>query len=116
MDKAELKLKHPELAAELIAEGEAKQLDRVTAHLALGKRSGELELALECIASGEGLTASVMERHIDSRMRTVERRERQLDSDAAGAILEHAVTSEGAGARDLGDHVADRICGKQSTP
>lgn len=107
MNKQELLAIHPELHAELIAEGEAKERDRVVAHLTLAERSGEMPTALASIRSGDGLTAEIMERHLDARLCRLETRERQFDSDEAGKVLEGAApTAEG---KDLGDQVADII-------
>ena len=117
MNKQELKALHPELSAELIADGVAQERDRTNAHLALAKRSGEMALALESIASGEGLTGAIVDKHVDARMGRLETRERQLDSDEAGAILDGA-TNTADGGKDIGDEVADRIeamFGKKST-
>lgn len=85
-----LKKQHPEAYQAAVAEGEAKERDRVVAHLTMGEKFKEMPTAIAAIRSGEGLTSKLTETYIEAATVRLEQRAYQLDSDAAGAALEGA--------------------------
>jgi hypothetical protein len=103
MDLEALKKQHPETYAAAHAEGVAAERDRVTAHLTLGTKFGELPIALESIKDGSGLTLELSQRYIEAATNKLETRLRQIDCDEAGAILDGVSTEPEVG--DLGDQV-----------
>jgi ClpP class serine protease len=114
MTEEELLAQHPALHAALIAkgalQGQAAERKRACAHLKLAKATGAREVAEAAIASG----ASTMDEdvHADYMAAAIGKREtaaRQTDSDAAGEALDGAAPAAAAGAKDLGDEVADRM-------
>ena len=56
MDRYTFQARHPQLYAELIAEGVRVERVRVMLHLELGKGSGDLATAFAAIESGEEVT------------------------------------------------------------
>ncbi len=66
MDKEELRKKHPDIYAAILAEGEdagsKKERERVSAHLKLGEESGSMKIAAQFIRDGK----SVMENEVQA--------------------------------------------------
>lgn len=60
MTLAELKAQHPALYAEAVAEGVAKERDRVNAHLKWAEAGNNYTSAVKAIESGDAVTASLM--------------------------------------------------------
>lgn len=110
MDLKTLKIKHPETYAAAVAEGEAKEHDRVSAHLMCGQKFDAMPIAIKAIKEKSGLTSELQDEYLSTATNRLEQRARQLDSDEAGAILAGAKPPSGAGgseaALDSGDLVA----------
>lgn len=95
MNKQELKDKHPEVYAAIVAEGRAEgvtagektERDRCVAHLTMGEASGDMKTATEAIKSGEGMTATVQAKYMSAGMKRSAVSDRQAESDAAGAAV-----------------------------
>lgn len=83
MDLNELKAKYPDLCAQAASEGVATALqterDRVSAHLAVGEASGDMETTLAAIKSGEGYTDLVKAKHDAFAMKATAATDRKLD-------------------------------------
>lgn len=69
MNKAELKANHPELFAEIKAEGKTEEQDRVSAFAALGEAAGATELAMAMIADGTEHSAAVNAKFMAAQMK-----------------------------------------------
>lgn len=94
MDKAELEKDFPELAAELRAEGAKAERGRYDSHVALGRQSGALAMALADYEAGKAVTVT-MAAHMDFAMRGRAIQDR-LDDDVVAA----EATNGAAGQRE----------------
>lgn len=81
MDLSELKAAHPQLCAELVAEGVSQERDRVAAHAKLGREFACGELALGYIEDGAALGATQTAAYMVAANRSRELANR--DADAA---------------------------------
>lgn len=109
MDLATLKKDHPELYAQIAAEGQASERKRVLAHLKLGKSSGAMNVAEKAIADG----SSTMDEDVFAEYQTAAMNRSAVgahaaDSAAAGTVVAGATPPAAEGAKDLGDQVAER--------
>ena len=102
MDLKTLKAQHPDLCEALIAEGTTAERDRVIAHVTLGEQSGATDIALKAIKSGEGMTLTLQAEYMAAAMNRRDVKNRQEESDAAGAAL------GGAGGAPATEDVGDR--------
>jgi hypothetical protein len=105
MDLKTLKIKHPETYAAAVAEGEAKEHDRVSAHLMCGQKFDAMPVALKAIKDKAGLTAELQDEYLSTATNRLEQRARQLDSDEAGSVLKDGKAPETTEA-DNSDKVA----------
>lgn len=110
----QFKSQHPELHAQLLAEGvaqgEAKERKRVLAHLKLADSTGASQVARKAIESGAStMDEDVHAEYLSAAINKRDSNARQADSDAAGAALEGARTPAEPQARDNGDKVADAL-------
>lgn len=85
MDLQELKAKHPETYKAAFAEGEAKERDRVSAHLIMGEASGDVKTAIEAVKKGDEMTATYTATYQASAMKNGHIGARQTDEAAAAA-------------------------------
>ena len=73
MNKEELQAKHPEIYAEIKAEGfkegKTKEQERVSAFAEIGEASGAMELAMACIKDGTEHSAAVNTKFIAAQMK-----------------------------------------------
>lgn len=111
MTEAELLAQFPQLHASLIAQGatqgQAAERKRVNAHIKMGKSSGAPEIAEKAIASGASLfDEEIFADYQTAMMGKRETSARQIDSDAAGKILDKAAPAA-EGAKDMGDLIVD---------
>jgi ClpP class serine protease len=107
MNANELKISDPKLFAEVFALGSSEMHDRVKAHLTLGKQTGAMDLALKSIETGAELTAGLSAQYVTFGLQQLDVKKRQIETDAAGAILSNAASPEGD--RDVGDIVVDMM-------
>ena len=105
MDLKTLKLKYPEAIAAAVAEGEAKEYDRVSAHLMCGQKFDAMPVAIKAIKEKSGLTSELQDEYLSTATNRLEQRARQLESDEVGSILEGAKAPSSV-ALDNGDLVA----------
>lgn len=123
MDSKELKEKHPELYASVLADGQAQgaatERKRVLAHLKLADSTGATKVARDAIESG----ASTMDEgvHADYLSAAMNRRDatnRVADDAAAGAALGNAASpapnATPAGAGDAVDQGVERFLARRS--
>jgi hypothetical protein len=90
MTKQELEQQHPELAAELRAEGASAERGRYDGHVALGRQSGALTMALADYEAGKPVTESLAA-HMDHAIRGRLLQDRLDDDAAAAAATSHLV-------------------------
>lgn len=104
MDKKELKDKHPKLFDEVFAEGAAHELDRVSAHLTMGKQAGDLDIAVEAITTGAPMNMTFQAKYMAAGMNRSAQSARQADDKVTQAVVDGSKpgTSEGP---DLGDAI-----------
>lgn len=90
MDLTKLKAEYPELYAAIVAEGVAqgiaKERDRVTAHLVLGKESGAMDMAMEAVENGTEMTNTLTAKYIAAGMNKRDINSRQEDDPDTGDI------------------------------
>ncbi|MGC4088415.1 MAG: hypothetical protein QM756_11065 [Polyangiaceae bacterium] len=108
MDIDTLKAHHPDVFAAAKREGRAEEQSRVKAHLKLGRTCGDINFAIKQIEEGVECTADVQAEYMSIALNTKRQKDRQDDSDAAGAVLDGAV-SESKSEKDFGDLVCDAL-------
>ena len=106
MTKSEIKANHPDAYDEIVAEGVAKESDRVNAHLELAKGSGDMDSAVEAIESGAGITMTVTAKHQAAAMNRKDIEAVNEDTDEADAGDD---TPEAVDAKTQADAEAEEI-------
>lgn len=96
MDVNELKAKHADVAAALIAEGVEKgvasERDRINAHLIMGEASGDMVTALKAVEDGSEMTATLHAKYTAASMNKNALGAHAADSDAAGDAADGVAT------------------------
>ena len=98
MNKAELKAKHPELYAQIKADGKAEgveagkkaEQERVSAFTELGEASGDQELAMACIKDGTEHSASINAKFMASQMKNMKLNAMSADNVDTSEISQEA--------------------------
>lgn len=89
MDLNELKAKYPDLYSAAVNDGVEKgvtqERDRITAHLHMGKESGAMDVAIEAIEKGDGLTATINAKYLSAGMARSDINDRETDDTGAAA-------------------------------
>jgi len=86
MDLKELKAQHPEAYEAAVQDGVAKERDRVSAHLIMGEKSGDMKTALGACKDGSEMTASLQATYLSAGMNRADIEARQSDdAQASGA-------------------------------
>ena len=87
MNKEELKAKHPEIYAAILAEGHTEgvnaERDRVNAHLILGNASGDTKTAFAAIEDGSAMTATLQAKYTAAGMNKRDIQDRAEDDKEA---------------------------------
>jgi len=83
MDLTELKTKHPTLCAQLVAEGETAERDRVSAHLTMGEASGDMKTAMKAVEDGSAMTANLQAKYMAAGMKRKDISAREDDNVGA---------------------------------
>lgn len=104
MNLEELRSQHPDAYAAAVQHGVSQERDRVVAHLTMGETSGDMQTAAEAIRLGEGMTQTLTAKYLAAGMNRADRRTRQQESDAAGAVADGAQAPPAADG-DLGAQV-----------
>jgi ClpP class serine protease len=109
MEEKELRAQHPDLYEAVlnkgVAQGQATERDRCTAHLTMGEKSGDMKTAIGAVKSGEGMTLTLQAEYMTAAMNRSDRRTRQEESDEVGAAADGAA-APAAASEDIGDQVA----------
>lgn len=106
MDLKTLKAQHPETFEAAVAEGIAKERDRVSAHITLAEQTGANKLAFEAINSGSEMTQSIIAQYTAAGLAKATLSNRQTESDAVGSAVEGAVAVEATATEDFTARVA----------
>lgn len=95
MNKTELKANHPDLYAEILAEGQATEKDRVVAHVTMAEETGAVDFALACIKDGKSLTEqAVTAKYITAGLNRNDLAASEEDEAAAAAAAEAAAEED----------------------
>lgn len=113
MTEDELRAQYPQLHAAVFASGvaegdargEARERDRVCAHLTMGTQSGAIETAHGAIRSGATMTQTLTAEYLTAGMNRADRNIRQAESDAVGAAVDGLPQASDHTPPDLGDQV-----------
>lgn len=89
MDVETLQAEHPALyqaiLADGIAQGQATERDRVVGHLHLGKTAGAMDVAIEAVNSGDGMTVALQAKYMSAGMNRSDIQARNDDDADANA-------------------------------
>jgi len=85
MDLKTLMAQHPDVYAAAVQNGVAQERDRVTAHLTLGKASGDIDLAIKAASEGTEMTATLQATYMAAGMNRRDVSNRQADDQEANA-------------------------------
>lgn len=85
MDLQTLKAQHPAVYAAAVQEGTAQERDRVSAHLTMGKASGDMDTAISAVEDGSAMTATLQAKYMAAGMNRADVQARQRDDTEAGA-------------------------------
>ena len=81
MDLNQLKLEHPELCTQLVAEGRAIERDQVKGHITMAKQTGAVDFALECLDAGKSLSSQeVIAGYMSAGMKKKDLKNREDDN------------------------------------
>jgi len=104
MNLSELRSQYPDLCAEMMQLGIAKERDRVTAHAIAGINTGAKDAALEAIQKGTEFTSAMQATYMTARISGDETAAALSDDENTAAAL--ASTAKATEAGDMGDKVA----------
>jgi ClpP class serine protease len=85
MDLHTLKAQHPETFAAAVQQGTEQERDRVSAHLMMGEKSGDMKTASASIKDGSGMTATLQATYMTAGMNRSDVSGRQADDLTANA-------------------------------
>jgi len=98
MDLQKLKADHPALYQSVIEDGKkegvSQERDRVSAHLVLGKASGDMETAMTAIEDGSKMTATIQAKYLAAGMNKNDKKDRKDDGKDADDALDNADDSD----------------------
>jgi len=87
MDIVKLKAENPALYAQVLAEGVTQERENVSAHLLMGKTYGAMDVAMEAIEKGEGMTALTTAKYLTAEKNASDEKARGGDDTEAAAAL-----------------------------
>ena len=105
MTLEELKAQHLDVYKAAAAEGATQERDRVSAHLTLGEKSGDLKTAHAAIRSGADLTMEIQAQYLAASMNRADVAEHQAESDEAEAATADAETTSDKDTDKFGESV-----------
>lgn len=85
MDLKQLQAQHPETFAAAVQQGTTEERDRVSAHLMMGKSSGDMKTACTAIEDGSAMTATLQATYMTAGMNRSDVASRQEDDTSANA-------------------------------
>lgn len=96
MDLAQLQTQHPSLFAECVNVGMQEERDRVSAHIKMGKASGNIDYAVQCVEEGTAHGALVNAEHLTYQMNQSQIEDRGSEAPEAGGAAPVATVSNEA--------------------
>lgn len=106
MDLTTLKAEHSATYAAAMEDGVTKERDRVTAHLTMGKASGDMKTAITAISEGSEMTATITAQYQVASMNRNDVNSRQDDDvDANAGDNANSVDDNGDPAEDVASQV-----------
>jgi hypothetical protein len=109
MDLEKLKSLHPAVYRAAKAEGVQRERHRVSSHIIMGRKSGDLKTAHAAIRHGADLTFEIQAQYLAASMNRADTAERQAESDEAEATFVDAMRSAGTHVDQLGEAVLSRL-------
>ena len=109
MTLEELKERHPAVYRAAKAEGAQRERSRVSSHIVLGQKSGDLKTAHAAIRNGADLTFEIQAQYLAASMNRADTAERQAESDEAEAVYENAKAPPSGYRDDQGEAVLARL-------
>jgi hypothetical protein len=109
MNLEELKAQHPAVYRAAKAEGVQRERHRVSSHIIMGRKSGDLKTAHAAIRSGADLTIEIQAQYLSASMNREDIRLHQVESDEAEATYENAKRPTGTHVDQLGEAVLSRL-------
>jgi len=114
MNIDQLRLEHPALYAEVLSLGKAEEKDRCLAHITAAEHSGKHDVAKKAVADGQPFTQALMVEHMFAAIGKKGTTQAIAEDKEASAADDAAkLKDETTPAKDLGDIVADAICGAE---
>ena len=109
MDLEKLKSLHPAIYSAAKAEGAQRERHRVSSHIIMGQKSGDLKTAHAAIRSGADLTFEIQAQYLAASMNREDIRLHQSESDEAAAVVENAKAPPSGYRDDQGEAVLARL-------
>jgi hypothetical protein len=109
MNLEELKERHPAVYRAAKAEGVQRERHRVSSHIIMGRKSGDLKTARAAIRNGADLTFEIQAQYLAASMNRADTAERQAESDEAEAVYENAKRPAGTHVDEHGEAVVNRL-------
>ena len=105
MNLEQLKTNHPKLFRAAVADGVESERSRVSSHVVMGQKSGDLKTAHAAIRSGADLTFEIQAQYLAASMNRADTAERQAESDEAEAATADAETTSDKDTDKFGESV-----------
>lgn len=109
MDLKTLKAQHPDVHAAAVQEGTDQERDRVSAHLMMGKSSGDMKTACTAIEDGSGMTATLQATYMTAGMNRSDVAGRQEDDLSANAGDNATVTDDQGDSGDVASLIESKL-------
>ena len=109
MDLEKLKSLHPAIYSAAKAEGAQRERHRVSSHIIMGQKSGDLKTAHAAIRNGADLTFEIQAQYLAASMNRADTAERQAESDEAEAATADAETTSDKDTDKFGEQVFDLL-------
>jgi hypothetical protein len=109
MTLTELKERHPAVYRAALDDGVQRERSRVSSHVVMGQRSGDLKTAVASIRNGADLTIDLQSVYLSAAMNHGDTMVRQAESDEAEAVFENAKRPAGTHVDEHGEAVVSRL-------
>jgi hypothetical protein len=109
MNLEELKERHPAVYKAAKAEGAQRERHRVSSHIIMGEKSGDLKTAHASIRNGADLTIEIQAQYMSAAINREDIRLHQVESDEAEAAFVDAKRPAGTHVDQLGEAVLSRL-------
>jgi len=109
MDLEKLKSLHPAVYRAAKAEGAQRERHRVSSHIIMGEKSGDLKTALAAIRNGADLTIEIQAQYMSAAINREDIRLYQAETDEAAAATVNAKVTPSGYRDDFGEAVLDRL-------